>query len=303
MSVENIVDSVRRIVKRYCCTNSPLTVDADAGDSSITVKSTHRFQIGDEVLLRDSSTMGEIDLYIDDIPDRTTLVLSRPLNTDFKVSKTSVVEKLIYHQFVQGVYIGEPQAISHYPAVTVNPVSRSSEPFTLDSWKEIYNLQIAVYVEDSNQEDAFRFLLKMVDLIQYGLKNHIYPLVAPYATTALTEDITSGDTYIKVEDSSVFKLRDNHRLLIEDPYDSSEFTVNEIIDEHTLSLGTSIDCDYKVSDGTIAISAPTFVWNSWPATINYGKVFKGTMLKAATIDWFAWVDEVHYEPPQNPSIL
>ena len=32
-------------------------------------------------------------------------------------------------------------------------------------------------------------------------------------------------------------------------------------------------------------------------SIDYGKVFRGSMLKAATIDWFAWEEQVQGQPP------
>jgi len=303
MAIEEVVDSVRRIVKRWCVTQSPLTADASAGDSSITIKSTVRFEVGNEIILRDSSASGEINFYITSIPDNFTLVLSKSVDTDWYTSSNAVAEKVLYHRFVQGVYIGDPLAIMGYPAITVNPISRDSEWLTLDSTQETYNLEIGVYVEDSNQEDTFRFLLQMVDTIQHGLKQHIYPLVGPYTTTSLEENIAIGDTYIKVSDSSIFDTNENHRIIIEDPWDSQEFIVTEVIDSNTILVNNPSCYTFNIADGTLVIYATRFIYNSWPASINYGKIFHGSMLKAATIDWFAWEEEIQLQPPMSPSIV
>ena len=304
MAIEQVTDSVRRIIKRWCATNTPLIVDAIEGDTEVQVKTTVRFRVGEEVLLRqDGSNFGEMNFYIEEITGDHTLVLSRALSSSFFVSNNTVVEKLYHHQFLQGVYIGEPQAIPKYPAITVMPRSRHSEWLTIDSTREEYNIEVTVYVQDTNQEDAMRFLMQMTDTIQFGLKRHIYPLVGPYATTAITQDIGPGDTIIKVADSSIFTPGELHRLMIEDPWYTTEHMVSDIIDSTTIRLDTPTCYAYSVADNTQVIYCTRFIYNSWPSDIEYGTVYTGTMLKAARINWFAWEEDIHTEPPVQPSIL
>jgi len=184
-------------------------------------------------------------------------------------------------------------------------ISRQSEWLTVDSTKETYNIEVAVYVLDTNQEDTVRFLWDMVDIIQYGLKQHIYPVVSPYSTTSLEEDITETDfSYnIKVADSSIFIPGTLHRMLIEDPWNTEEHVVTSILDSETIRVSTPICHTYYVDDGTQVISATRFFYNSWPADIQFGKVYKGTMLKAATVNWFAWEENINAAPPRRPSIV
>jgi len=160
-----------------------------------------------------------------------------------------------------------------------------------------------VFVEDTIQEDATRFLYTMVDTIQNALKSHIYPLVSPYNTTSLTEDIDTGDTTIRVSDATIFNRTDLYRILIEDPWDTEELIVVEVVDANTVRLNKPVCTPFRVADGTIVISTQRFIYNSWPQNIDYGKVFRGSLMKAATIDWFAWEEEIHDDPPRTPSIL
>jgi len=72
-TVGPIVDSIQRILKRWCVSQVPLIEDASAGTNTIKVKTTVRMGEGDELMLRDPSTEeGEIDLYIEEIVDGTT---------------------------------------------------------------------------------------------------------------------------------------------------------------------------------------------------------------------------------------
>jgi hypothetical protein len=237
-------------------------------------------------------------------------LLSRELNTSWVVTTSPttcpVIEKLYAHKYLQGVYFGDPIGVPKFPAITVNMASVSSEWLTIDSVKETYNVEIGIFVEDSNQEDTVRFLNKMVDIVSYGLKQHIYPLVADYETTSITSDIVQSGApvyVVNVADSSVFTPNSGQRVLIEDPWKTEELRVTDIIDATTIRLQTPVCYSYTVSSGTTMIATQRFIYNSWPAEIRYGKVYAGTMLKAATVSWFAWEEVIHDDPPTHPSIV
>jgi len=298
--IQDILDSVRRIISRWTITNTPLVVSASAGDTEITVNTTSRFRDGDEATIL-TPTHGETDIFIEHVVDERTLRLESPLTYNFPLSESPILHKTTNGLFMQAIYLGEPDVIPMYPACTVNAVSRQSEWMTLDSTKEIYNVQINIYVQDSNQEDAYRFLLTMTEIIQAGLKKNIYPMVGPYEAIAVTADISAGDTFIRIADTSGM-IEDNYainqRLLLEDPWQTQEFVVSDIVDQHTVQITPPACKDYLVSDGAIVIAVNRFIWNSWPNNINYGTIFKESMLKAATIDWFAWEEE--YRGPDTP---
>jgi hypothetical protein len=301
MSMEEVLDSVRRMITRWTVTNSPLVADAAAGDIVINVNATTRFKEGDEVMIR-TPLSAETPLYIDSVIDTTHIQLTTPIQINWAVSDGAILEKTFYQKFIQNVYLGEPENIPKFPAITIKADTSNSEWLTLRSTKEAYNLSIGVYVQSSNQEDTYRYLLRVTDTIQWGLKHHIFPLVGPYTTTAVTADIDAGDIYVKVADSSIFDVDQKHRAILEDPYNSEDMMVLEIPDSTTVKLSKTICFDYLTSSGTKLINVTRFIYNSWPSDIEYGTIFKGTLLKAATISWFAWEEEIQRHAPMTPNI-
>jgi hypothetical protein len=292
-SVEYVVDSIRRVIKRWVCTQTPLTSDGNIGNTIIDVDSSLRFSTGDEVMIRNPIT-SETPVYINSIPDDISLELTAPLQFKWKVDENSIVEKTFNQMFIQGIYFGDPDNIPLYPAITVRAMDEASEWWSIDSTKETYNLEISIYVQDSYLEKAERFLIKTTNIIKNGLKNNIYPLVSPYETVSLIHDIEDEDTFIKVSDTSIFE--DNSRIWIEDRFKVVERRVMDVVDSQTLELSPFVCGDFSMSDTTI-INLKRFIFNSWPERISYGKVYKGTMLKAAVINWFAWEERVEPGPP------
>ena len=303
MAMEEILDAVRRIVSKWVATSTPLVVDASPGDTILNVNNTKRFSSGDEIIIRDS-TQAETFLYIDEILDTTHLSLTSAISYSWATANNALVTKAFYGNYVQGIYLGEPEPISHFPAITIHAVSRDSEWLTLDSTRETYNLELNIYVKASVQEDTYRFLMRVVDIIQRGLKQNIMPLVGPYELSALTVDAASGDIFIKVADSSVFDPANGAggRAILEDIYKAEEFRIEEIVDATTVKLVTPICFDYNVADGAKLISLRRFVYNSWPDNIQYGTVFKGTLLKAAKIGWKAEEEEIQANAPIDSSL-
>lgn len=301
MAMEEVLDSVRRIVARWTATNAPLISDAPSGSTVVNVNTTKRFREGDEVLIRNSQS-AETPIYIKSIVDTTHLELSSPLKYSWSVSDNAIVQKTFYQHFMQHVYLGEPENIPRFPAITIAATSRESEWLTLDSTRETYNLKLTIFVEEDNQEDAYRYLMRVTDIIQKGLKNNIFPLVGSYQTTSLAADVDAGDIYIKVPDTSIFTIPSKHRIIIEDLYKAEENRIESIIDSNTLKLTDPIVACYKVADSAKIINVTRFIYNSWPRSIDYGTIFKGTMLKAATIQWFAWEEEIQPEMPLDTNL-
>jgi len=298
--MEYILDSVRRIVSRWVNTRTRITSDVDPGDTSLQVVTTNRFEAGDEILLR-NSTQGETPIFIDEIVDETNMTLEDAIRFQWTVDDGCIIEKTFNQNIVQAVYIGNPDVIPRYPAITVSATNRDSEWMTLDSTKETYNLQIAIYVKDSNQEDAYRFLLGMVDTLQYGLKQNIYPLVGPFNTTTTFENIDVNDTFIKVNDIDLFEV--GCKIHVEDSWNVQEFIVRNVVDSETLEVSPPCCYAFTVANNSQVVKINRFFFNSWPASIEYGTVFKGTMLKAATINWFAWEEEIQTLLPRETNIL
>lgn len=295
MAMEEILDSVRRIVHKWVNTTSRIVVDVNRGDTVIQVKNARRFKEGDQVMLK-NNTVYETGLVVSEIDIIThCITLTTPVLNDWLIAENTVLIKTIYEQFVQGIYIGEPDVIPRFPAITVNGVSRNSEWFTLESTKERYEIEIGVFVQASTHEQGYRFLLNMTDEIQKGLKYNIMPLVNDYDITSLTEDISAGDVDIRINNREL--VNNYRRIIIEDDYESHENWVTYWYSESEDPAQTAVrlkDCvpfDFSASE-TSVIVPKRFIYNSWPENIQYGTIHKGELLKAAKISWFAEEEEM-----------
>ena len=284
--MEDLLDAIRRIIMRWTYTQVQLTADAHAGDDTLTVVASKRWRKGDELLIRNADEDVEAGLVIEEVVDEHTLKLVSPLQFGWSVSEDASLIKTIYGQYVKGFFLGEPDVIGmeNLPAVTINGTKRSSEWYTIRMTKERYDIEIGVYVADSTQEDGYRFVMRMVDIIQYGLKRNIYPLVSDYKQTSFIANASINDSFLRVADTS--QLQCGGMVLFENPHNSEENYISAIHDSTTISVMTPISYDYNVTDSTVIIPS-RFIYNSWPADINYGKIHKGTLLKAAVISYFA----------------
>lgn len=297
--MEHVVDAVRRIIMRWVVTRTVLIADAKAGDTSISVKSTLRFRVGDQFLITNTAEDMENLLYVKAIADRHTITLadangnSRGLKWDWPLSKGATIFKTMDDLLIKAVFFGEPDVITDLPAITVAPQSRSSEVMTFRATKEKFTVEIGIFVSGSTQEEGDRFLQHIADTIQYGLKRNFYPLLNDYKTTTLTADISKGDQHIKVADASIFATGSNE-IIIEDEYNIQVVGISAVCDAHTLRLYQVADFDFDSAD-TIVIKPNRLPFNSWPSDITFGKIKKGTLLKAATISYFVEEMEDHQD--------
>jgi len=287
----DILESVRRTVYRWVNTTVPLTTDAAFGGTTLKVTSSNRFRVGDEVALHDGVN-GEPGLRIAEIPDRNTIILESPIKTiaGWRSTANGMLTKTYDGQFIQAIYIGEPDVIPAYPAITIMGQKRTSEWFTLETTKERYSLQIVIYAHNDNHEAAYRMVSQIANIIQLGLKKNVFPLVGPYETVNVIADVNGGDEFIKVADSSKFQCE--NKILLENRYRAEELRVAEIVDPTTIRVWPNPYNDFLVSEQTKAIILSRFIYNSWPSDIDYGFKYKGTLLHAASISWFAEEQEI-----------
>ena len=305
MAMEEVLDGVRRIVHKWVDTSTRIELNVSRGDTVICVRNSRRFKVNDQVMLKNNAVY-ETALIIGSIDKVANLItLTTPVLNDWTTAENTVLIKTIDEQFVQGIYIGDPDVISHYPAITVNGVSRSSEWLTLETTKERYQIEVTVYVKASSHEKGYRFLLEMTDEIQKGLKYNITPLISDYEVTSLTRDIAVGDNTIYVADRSLFE--NYRRIMIEDTYESHEnwatywFTSEEDPSGEALRLKDCVPYAFDTGDTTIIVPN-RFIYNSWPDNIQYGSIHKGDLLKAAKISWFAEEEEIQFYRRDEPRL-
>ncbi len=300
--MEDILDALRRIVGRWVETVTPISQSVSIDDTTINVNSSLRFQVGDQVMI-EGPLEGEPNLIIDEIVDDTHISLSTPVANNWSLSESPVLRKLVNGMFIEGIYLGDPEVIPRFPAITINGTSIDSEWMTIGSTKERYEVELSIFVEQAAQEDGYRFLLNMIKVMREGLKRNFYPLVNDYETTSVIANIAVVDEFIKVEDSSIFNTPvtdtsaayprvSDARAIIEDRWKSQETRVQEIIDATTIRIAPGACTTYNVSDNAIVIAPHRFIFNTWPHSTQIGKTSKGALLQTAVINWFAEEQEL-----------
>ena len=300
MAIEEIIDSVRRIIGHWVNTTSPLRTDASIGDTTLNIGSTVRFLRNDEVMIQNGEIY-ETGLTILSVIDNNHIKLSSPIKFNWDASAGAVLIKTFNNMYIQGIYFGDPEVIPIYPAITVSGGDRNSQWLTLNSTTEKYNLDINVYVQDDTEESGYRFLLQTADTIQAGLKRNVFPIVNDFNTIGVAATILPGDYAIKVATTNGLTV--HSRIFIENPYQMEDTyvaaidTVNNVI-----YLTKHAAFEYDLADNPIIIVPSRLIYNSWPSDINYMKIHKNTLLKAATISWFAEEEEIQNMFKFDPQI-
>jgi hypothetical protein len=281
--MEQVLDSLRKIIQRWVTTESVLTSDAENGDVVFNVKSSTRFVVGDELLLTDGVEY-EYPFIVIAKPDNESIEVDRPVSQGiWRVSKGSKVSKSMRGRLVQGIYMGDPPVIPRYPAVVVNGRSKSSEWATLETTLETYDIDISCYIQDDTQEDGYRSLLYLAKTIETGLKRNLFPLVGERSHSDIVSGVERNDTIINVD--STDGIVRHQFILIEDRFKAEDVRVDEIIDSTHLRLKTGVANSYPIQYDPRIIIVDRFLHNTWPKSVDFGFVSKDTLLKAAKISW------------------
>ena len=281
--MEEILDSLRKIINRWVTTESLLTSDANVGDAIVNVVKSNRFSVGDEIIITDGNEY-EYPLMVISKPDDVSIELDRAVSHGpWRVSKQCKVAKSIRGRLVQGIYIGDPPVIPRYPAIVVNGRSKSSEWATLETTIESYEVDISCYIQDDTQEDGYRSLLYLAKTIETGLKRNLFPLVGERSHTDVVVGIAKRDTIIQVD--STDGMTANQFILVEDRFKAEDVRIHEIIDDTHIRLKTGIVNQYSLEYDPRVIIVDRFLHNTWPKSIDFGFVSKDTLLKAAKINW------------------
>lgn len=280
--MEEVVDSLRKIINRWVNTEVLLTEDASVGDVLLKVTSAMRFRSGDEVMLTDGSEF-EHPVYISNVIDETTLELSAPLKFPWEVYIGSKVRKSVAGKLVQGIYMGDPNTIQMFPAIAVVGDNQSSAWTTFESTTETYDVSISCYIEDNTMEDGYRALMRLTKLVEFGLKRNMFPLVGERSHATITQAIAPGDLYLKVESSE--GMVSEQLILLESRFAAEQVVIKSVLDETTIELVQGAYFPYPLIDDPRAIIVTRFLYKCWPKAINYGFVHKDTLLKASKISW------------------
>jgi len=302
MPMLQVQQALKKIIERYIDGRLPLVSDVSSGSTTIEVPTTRRFNEGENVVVYtdpdDPTAEAEGEVHeVEEIVDNTHMTLVDPLLMDYD-SDDSYVKKLLgydpsEHNFLKHIYLGDPEVIMRFPAITIDAKTRESEWLTLESTSETYNIDIAVYVEASQYEFQYELMHSYIAAIEASLFRSFYPLVEPYVCTQLAEDYEPTDLTIKVVDEEAFSCTWGVVFL-----ENWDYTRMARIDDHLGSgvyqLRTPIGREFSAGDNVIL--PLTHIYNSLPHSTQYGTVAKGTMLKAGIISWRG-VEEVRRSVP------
>lgn len=280
--MEEVIDSLRKIINRWVNTEVYLTEDAQVGDFLLKVSSALRFKIGDEAMLTDGENF-EHPIIVSGIIDNTTLEVSSGIRFFWSVSSGAKLKKSVSGKLVQGIYMGEPNNIPRFPAVVVVGDTHSSDWTTFESTTEKYDVSISCYIEDNTLEDGYRALLKLTKIIEHGLKRNLFPLVGEKSHSTVAQEISPGDMFINVEDTS--GMLSGQLILIESKFQAEQVIIKSIIDENIIELVQGAFYGYPIQDDPRVVLVTRFLYKCWPKSINYGFVHKDTLLKASKISW------------------
>lgn len=284
-----IQKAYRKIIARYIVGERELTANAARGDTSISITSARRLCPGEKVVILDQRTYDAEIVEIDSIPDRRTLQFTTAILGDYVVTgnpnTTAIIRKLIGAEdgteaFIQTIHLGDPDVISHYPSITIDMKSRNSEWMTWESTKETYSIDITVYVKSADYESQYTLMHSYVDAIEQALFRSFYPLVDPYVTTTLAEDVGRGDVLIRVTDEETFRCHGGWLW-----FENIDFLrwnqVRRYLGNGVYELIREIGQDFSAGDTVIA--PRRHIFNTLPESTRFGTVNKGTVLKAAVI--------------------
>lgn len=286
----DILKSIKLVIEKFVVNMTPLLSDVSAGDTIFGVASTRRYCPGDHIVVysKPSASIqaeGEVHAIVS-IHDNNIIEIDAPLVSGYDASY-SYVEKLIgfetgNQQFLEAVYIGEPDVIPRFPAITVDGKSRSSEWLTLESTSETYEIDITVYVQAADYESQFELMQTYVKNIERSLFRTFYPLVRPYDVTTLVESVSATSNLIRITDESLLTCLGGWIWL--ESWDFLRFNrVLESLGNGVYRLLTAVGEDFAAGDKIIR--PRRHIYNTLPHSTRYGTVNKGSMLKAAVISY------------------
>lgn len=301
-----IQKAIKKIIEKFIVNMLPLSAPVSVGDTAISVQSTRRFCPGEGIVIfnkPDPQTQAEGEVHrILEIVDQNNIIIDSPTVSSYPL-QNSYIEKLIgfdsgNQQFLDGVYIGDPDVIPRFPAITIDAKSRSSEWITLESTSEKFDIDITVYVTSADYESQYELMHAYVRAIERALFRSFYPLVEPYTTATIASDIAADDTVINVIDTSFLSCPTQSWIWLESLDDLRPNRIKRVLSSTSFEL--QFPTGTVFSAGDVIIRPHRHIYNTLPHSTQYGTVNKGTMLKAATISYTCQEEVRRWNPFIDP---
>lgn len=281
-----VLRCLRDTIRRYGLTSQPLSQNAIAGTDTLKVPMSRKFFEGETIVIR-NSTIGEMRT-IHQIIDETTITLTENLAQTWPAaggaSEGCLVEKAPGGQYVKRIYLGDPDAIPDFPAITITADTRDEEWWTIGSTTAKWNCTISCIFEDDGLENSYENMLSLTKVVEDALWANRKPTFGQITESNLTVDLLKGSTSMVID--STDSILPAHQAVLEDYAWTQYIEIDVVIDEHNLIFKLPAEFDFTVNRGAkIIVPSRWCMWTK-PGSTTYGYIHKGTLLKASQISWF-----------------
>jgi hypothetical protein len=216
--MEPLVDGMIGLLNKNLIANTKLLSDAHAGDTTLHVGNSLRFERGEEILLRDNNSIWKDDTNTrkglefhtigQDIEYSDYLVLKEPVKKDYLVRDNARIQKTLKNTplYPKDIYYGDREVISwDWVAICVEPEGMTPEWMATNGLLSTeYKMSIFVYVRMGNSADTKNLSMRVcnayADAIHRLLINNIH-LDLTIDEVALLADANAGDNFVYISES------------------------------------------------------------------------------------------------------
>jgi len=293
-----LLDGIKKVLERYIINITPITSAANAGDTTITIASARRYKACEEIVVYNGSTKkGELHT-VSCVLDAHNIEIDSPLVASYSADN-GAVQKLVDSQWLQGIYIGDPGKISHYPAISIDAKEKTNEWFTLESTSETFNIDITIFCLAEDYERTYRMMGIYAKMIETALFRSLFPLVQPYELGVLAEDVAATDTTIKIVDPLGIQRASQGYVFLESWDHLRSNRIKQSLGSGVFEMFFPAGRDFEAGD--TLVKPYRHFYNAFPRSIKYGTINQETVvLKAAVISYMAQEEVKRGTPMQDP---
>lgn len=283
----DLLSALKTIISRKVANIQTLRTDAARGDTVLSLQNAKRFEPCQEIVIyREGEEEGEIH-EIERTIDYKTIELKESVSEDYSTSNTKVQALLNGKQWIRGIYIGDPPVIPQYPAITIFGSGKSTEWLTIHSTSEKYLVEISVYAQAADYSQSVENVYKITKSIERTLFYNIYPLVQPFFSTTLLEDVEETDTVIRVEDNSI--MRNFVWFFVENDKYTRYAKPKTYYSNGVIDLAVPLMAPFSAGDDVIFPGR--HMYDTRPESTSYGNFVKNSLLWGSRISYYA-IEEV-----------
>jgi len=295
-----VLKSIRDTVVRFGLASEDVNSDCLVGTKIVYIPFTRKFFEGETIVIRNDS-IGEVRV-IDRIIDDHTMTVTEDLVRTWTVAEGSKVQKAPGGQYIKRIYLGDPDVIPDYPAITIVAESRDEEWWTLETTKVTWNCTVSCIFEDDGLENSYEGMLELTKSIENSFWANRWPIFGTLSETTLTADYAAGDQILSVASSADLKAKNQY--ILEDYAHTMMGEINRVIDGTTIEIvPPHCALDFLVSRNATLTVPSRWVIYSYSGSSTYGYIHKGTLLKASQIKWMAEEEVVRRTCTTGPQRL